>query len=55
MMVLGQYRLALIDTWWYRVSVEQYWLIYDDTGSVEGGSSRYLMVLSQKKAVLVDT
>ena len=35
--------------------MEQYWLIYDGTGSVEGGTGRYLMVLGQKKAVLVDT
>ena len=55
MMVLGQYRLVLIDTWWHRVSMERYWLIYDGTGSVDGGTRRYLMVLGQKKAVLVDT
>ena len=55
MMVLGQYRLLLIDTWWYRVSMERYWLIYDDTGSVEGGTGWYMMELGQKKAVLVDT
>ena len=48
MMVLGQYRSVLIDTWWY-------WLIYDGTGSVEGGTGRYLVVLGQKKAILVDT
>ena len=31
-----QYRLVLVDTWWFWVSMEWYWLIYDDTGSVEG-------------------
>ena len=55
MIVLGQDMLVLIDTWWYQVSMERYWLIYDGTGSVEGGTSQYLMVLSQKKVVLVDT
>ena len=28
-------------------------LIYDETGSVEGGSGWYLVVLGQQKAVLV--
>ena len=28
-----QYRLVLADTWWYGVSMEWYWLIYDGTGS----------------------
>ena len=36
MMVLGQDRLVLVDTWWYWVSMERYWLIYDGTGSLEG-------------------
>ena len=35
--------------------MEQYWLIYEGTGSVEGGTGRYLVVLSQKKAILVDS
>ena len=38
MMVLGQNRSVLIDNWWYRVSMERYWLTYDGTGSVEGGT-----------------
>ena len=50
-----QYRLVLVDTWWYWVSRRQYCLIYDGTGSVEGGTGRYLVVLGQKKAILVDT
>ena len=29
--------------------------IYDGTGSAEGGTVRYLVVLGQKKAILVDT
>ena len=47
MMVLGQYRAVMVDTWWFWVSMEWYWLIYDDTGSVEGGSGWYLVVLGQ--------
>ena len=50
-----QYRLELVDTWWYWVSMEWYWLIYDGTGSVEGGSGWYLVLLGQKMAVLVYT
>ena len=42
-----EYRLVLVDTWWYQVSMEQYWLIYDDTWSVEGGSGWYLVVLGK--------
>ena len=55
MMVLGQYKSVLNDTWWYWVNMEWYWLIYDGTGSVEGGTGRFLVVLGQKKAILVDT
>ena len=40
-----QYRFVLVDTWWYRVSMERDWLIYDGTRSVEGGW--YLVVLGQ--------
>ena len=49
------YRLVFVDTWWYRVSIERCWMIYDCNGSVEGGTGRYLMVQGQKKAILVDT
>ena len=38
-----EYRFVLADTWWYWVSMERYWLIYDGTGSAEGG--RYCSVL----------
>ena len=55
MMVLGHYRSVLIDTWLSCVNMERYWLIYDGTGSAEGGTGRYLVLLGQKKAVLVDT
>ena len=44
-----QYRLVMVDTWWYWVSMEWYWLIYDGTGSVEGVGTwlnwRYWLVL----------
>ena len=50
-----QYRLVLVDTWWYWVSMKLYWLIYDGTGSVEGGTGWYLVVLGQWEAVLVGT
>ena len=39
-----QYRLVLVDTWWYWVSKERYSLIYHGNGLVEG---RYLVVLGQ--------
>ena len=55
MMVVGQYRSVLVDTCWYWVNMERCWLIYIGTGSVEGGTGRYLMVLGRKKVVLVDT
>ena len=32
LVVWGQYRSVLIDTWWYWVNMERYWLIYDGTG-----------------------
>ena len=55
MMVLGQYRSVLVDTWWYWVSIERYWLIYDGTGSVWVNTCWYLVELDQYIAVMVDT
>ena len=55
MMALGQSRSILIDTWWYWVNMERYWLKYDGTGSVEGSTGRYLVVLGQYGALLVGT
>ena len=55
MMVLGQYRAVMVDTWWFWVSMEWYWLIYDDTGSVDGGNGWYLAVLGQHGVVLIGT
>ena len=42
-----------VGAWWDWVSIGRYWLIYDGTGSVEGGAGWYLVVLSQY-GVLVD-
>ena len=54
MIVLGQYRSILVDSWWFWVSMERYWLmIYDGTGSLEGGTGWYLVVEDQYGAVLV--
>ena len=61
LVVLGQYMGVLVGTWWYWVSIGQYGLIYDvywvsmkrnclihhNTGSVEGSSGQYLVVLGQ--------
>ena len=41
------FMLVLVDTWWYWISMEWYWLIYDVTESEEGVSSWYLVVLGQ--------
>ena len=35
--------------------MEWYWLIYDDTGSVDGGNGWYLAVLGQHGVVLIGT
>ena len=50
-----QYRLVLVDTWWYWVSIEWYWLIYDGAGSVEGATGLFLVVLGEYGTVLVGT
>ena len=34
LVVLGQYRGVLVDTWWYWVSIGRYWLTLGGTGSV---------------------
>ena len=50
--VLGQYRAALLGTWWYWVSMERNWLIHDGTWSVEGSTGQYLMVLGHYNLVM---
>ena len=53
-MVLGQYRVVLIDIRWYWVSTGQCWSVLGGTGSVEGGTDSveggtgwYMIVLGQ--------
>ena len=53
MMELGQYSAVLVSTWWYLVSMEQYWLVLGDTGSAGGGTGYFLVVLGQCGAVLI--
>ena len=50
-----QYRLVLVDACWYQVSMEWYWLVLGGTGSVEGGTGLYMMILGQYRSVLIDT
>ena len=53
MMVLSQFRAVPAGSWWYWVSMGRFWLIFDGTGLVQGGTGWYLVVLDQYKAVLV--
>ena len=46
-MILGQYGAELVYTWLYWVSKGQCWLVLGGTGSVEGGTGWYLIVLGQ--------
>ena len=55
LMILGQYRSVLVDSLWYWVSIERYWLVYDGTGSVWVNTCWYLVVLDRYMAVMVDT
>ena len=52
MMELGRYSAVLVSTWWYLVSMVQYWLVLSDTGSAWGGTGYFLVVLGQYGAVL---
>ena len=51
---LGQYRMGLVDILWCCVSTGQYWLVLNGTGSVEGGTGCYLVVLGHCRMILVD-
>ena len=60
LVVLGQYRLVLVGTWWNWDHVERYCLVLDGTGSLLGGIGqywfsigRYLVVLGQYNLVLL--
>ena len=55
MMVLGQYRAVLFDTWWYWVSKRRYWLVLGGNGSALGSTDCYLVVLGHQRVLLVDT
>ena len=48
-----QYRLVLVDTLWYWVSMERYWFIYGGTGSVWVYNCWYLVALDQYRAVIL--
>ena len=64
-MVLGQYGVVRVDTWWYWVSMKRDWLIHDNTGSVEGAlvsiwwcwvkMGRYWLVFDGNGSVWGDT
>ena len=49
------YKVIPVGTLWYWISVWQYWLVLDGTGSVWGGSGWYLVVLGHYRVVLVET
>ena len=48
------YKVIPVGTLWYWISVWQYWLVLDGTGSVWGGTGWYLVVLGQCNLVLLD-
>ena len=47
MMVLGQYRVVLVGSLWYRVSMGQDCFVLGGTKSVLSGTGRYVMILGQ--------
>ena len=55
LVVLGQYGVVLVGTWWNWVSIGQYWLVLGGTGSVWGGTGWYLVELGQYWAVVAGT
>ena len=52
-LVLGQYRVVLVGSWWYLVTIVWYWLIYYANGSAGGCNGWYLVVLGQYNLVLI--
>ena len=50
-----QYRLELVDAWWHWVSRRRFRLVPGVTGSEDGGTGLYMMVLGQYGVILVDT
>ena len=55
LVILGQYRVVLVDICWYWVSTGRYWLVLGGIGSVERGTGWNLVVLGQHGAELVTT
>ena len=53
LVVLGQYRAALVGTWCYWDSMKRYWLALGGKGSVRGGTAWYMVVLSQYNSVML--
>ena len=54
-MVLGQYWVVLVSTWWYWVIFGWYWSVLGGTGSILGGTGQYFVFLGQYWIVLVKT
>ena len=54
-MVLGQYLVVLVSTWWYWVNNGWYWSVFGGTGSILGGTGQFLVVLGHYWMVLVST
>ena len=48
-----QYRAVQVNTRCYWVDIGWYWLLYDGTGSVQGDTGRYLVLLGQYNLVLL--
>ena len=49
------HQMITVGTSWYWVTMGWYWLVLGDTGSVEGGTGWYLVVVGQWRTVLVAT
>ena len=54
-MVLGQYWVVLVSTWWYWVKIGWYWSLLGGTGSILDGTGQYLVVLGHYWMVLGST
>ena len=47
LIALGQYRAALVVTWWYWVSIGWYWSVLGHTGSEQGATGCQCDMLSE--------
>ena len=43
---MGQFGVVLVGTKRYRVRIGWYWLIFDSTGSLQGGTGWYLVSIT---------